>query len=387
VNTDWPDWRGPNRDGHVAKLPQRLPSTPKFLWKKGAMNSCLAGLSISGNRLILAERDFAEENDLYRCLDANTGELIWLAQFPARGKLDFGQSPRATPVIHDGKAYLLGAFGDLRCVNFTNGKIIWERHLPREFHAQLPTWGMSSTPLIVDDELIVNPGGTNASLVALDCATGRTLWTTPGPPAAYSAFICADVGERRQIIGYDRQSLGGWDIKTGQRLWRLVPAVEGDFNVPTPIAVDGGILLSTENNGTRLFRFHKSGRIIPKPAAQFPDLTPTTATPVVTCGRVFGAFSGLHCLDIQKGLKPVWHVDIETLGEHASFFADNERVLVVTFGGEVLLLDARADTCSIISRMRLFEDDVELYSHPALAGQRLYARGGTSVVCVDLGVN
>jgi outer membrane protein assembly factor BamB/ABC-type phosphate/phosphonate transport system substrate-binding protein len=387
ANASWPDWRGPNRDGHVAQLPTRLPSTPKFLWKKGAMNGSLAGLSINGNRLILAERDFAEENDLYRCLDANTGELIWLAQFPARGKLDYGQSPRATPVIHDGKAYLLGAFGDLRCVNFTNGKLIWERHLPREFHAQLPTWGMSSTPLICDDELIVNPGGTNASLVALDCATGRTLWTTPGPPAAYSAFICADFGDRRQIIGYDRQSLGGWDVKTGQRLWRLVPPVEGDFNVTTPIALDGGILVSTENNGTRFYRFDKSGRIIPQPAAQFPDLTPTTATPVVTCDRVFGAFSGLHCLDIHKGLKPIWHVDVESLGEHASFFADKERVLVVTFGGELLLLDARADTCSIISRMRLFEDDVEVYSHPALAGQRLYARGGSSVVCVDLSVN
>jgi outer membrane protein assembly factor BamB/ABC-type phosphate/phosphonate transport system substrate-binding protein len=387
ADSEWPDWRGPNRDGHVAQLPARLPSTPKFLWKKGAMNGSLAGLSISGNRLILAERDFADENDLYRCLNANTGELLWLAQFPARGKLDYGQSPRATPVIHAGKAYLLGAFGDLRCVSLADGKPIWQRNLAREFHSQLPTWGMSSTPLICGDELIVNPGATSASLAALDCATGRTLWSSPGPSAAYSAFICADLGGRRQIVGYDRQSLGGWDVKTGQRLWKLVPPVEGDFNVPTPIAVDGGILVSTENNGTRLYRFDNSGRIIPKPAAEFTDLAPTTATPVATQDRVFGAHSGLHCLDIRNGLKSVWHADVESLGEHASFIADNERVLVLTYGGELLLLDARADTCSIISRMRLFDDDVELYSHPALVGQRLYARGGSSVVCVDLSVN
>jgi ABC-type phosphate/phosphonate transport system substrate-binding protein/outer membrane protein assembly factor BamB len=387
AQSDWSDWRGPNRDGHVTQLPARLPSAPKFVWKKGAMNGSLAGLSISGKRLILAERDFAEENDLYRCLNANNGELLWLAQFPAPGKLDYGQSPRATPVIHAGKAYLLGAFGDLRCVGITDGKLIWQRQLPREFKAQLPTWGMCSTPLIVDDELIVNPGATNASLVALDCATGRTIWTTPGSMAAYSAFICGDFGGRRQIVGYDRQSLGGWDAKTGQRLWKLVAPVEGDFNVPTPIAVDGRILVSTENNGTRLYRFDDSGRIISKPAAEFTDLAPTTASPVVTGDRVFGAHSGLHCLDIQEGLKSIWHADVESLGEHASFFADNDHVLVVTFGGELLLLDARADTCSIISRMRLFDDDVELYSHPALAGQRLYARGGSSVICVDLSVN
>jgi outer membrane protein assembly factor BamB/ABC-type phosphate/phosphonate transport system substrate-binding protein len=387
ADTDWPDWRGSNRDGHVAQLPTRLPSAPRILWKKGAMDGSLAGLSISGYRLILAERDFADENDLYRCLNANNGELLWLAQFPAHGKLDYGQSPRATPVIRAGKAYLLGAFGDLRCVNLTDGKLIWQRNLPREFHAQLPTWGMVSTPLICGDELIVNPGATNASLVALDCATGRTVWTTPGARAAYSAFICAELGGRRQIVGYDRESLGGWDVKTGQRLWNLVPPVEGDFNVPTPIAVNGALLVSTENNGTRLYPFDQSGRIIPQPSAHSPDLAPTTASPIVTHDRVFGAFSGLHCLDIRNGLKPVWHGEVESLGEHASFFADNDRVLVVTFTGELLLLDARADTCSIISRMRLFDDDVELYSHPALAGQRLFARGGSSVICVDLSVN
>jgi outer membrane protein assembly factor BamB len=151
--------------------------------------------------------------------------------------------------------------------------------------------------------------------------------------------------------------------------------------------VGDGILVSTENNGTRLYGFDNSGRIILKPAAEFRDLAPTTATPVVTRNRVFGAYSGLYCLDIRNGLKAVWHADIESLGEHASFIADNERVLVLTFGGELLLLDARADTCSIISRMRLFDDDVEIYSHPALVGQRLYARGGSSVVCVDLSLN
>jgi outer membrane protein assembly factor BamB len=349
------------------------------------MSGCLAGLSVSGGKLILAERDFADEHDLYRCLNAANGELLWLAQFPATGKLDYGQSPRATPVIRDGKAWLLGAFGDLRCVNLTNGKLIWERNLPREFQAQLPTWGMSSTPLIVDDELIVNPGGTNASLVALDCATGRTRWTAPGRRAAYAPFICGDFGGRRQVVGYDRGSFGGWDAKTGERLWKLIPPVEGDFNVPTPIALDGGLVLSTENNGTRVYSFDATGRIVPSPAAAFPELSPTTATPVITCGRLFGVFSGLHCLDLKRELKPIWHFDLD--GEHASLLADDQRVLVATFGGELLLLDARADTCSIISRMRLFEDDVECYSHPALVGDWLYARAGSKVVCVDLSVN
>jgi outer membrane protein assembly factor BamB len=383
----WPDWRGPGRDAHVPRLPARLPAATKVVWKKPAMTGALAGLSISGKRLILAERDFAEEHDVYRCLNADDGELIWRVEFPTRGTLDYGQSPRATPVIHAGKVYLLGAFGDLRCVNLSNGKVLWQRSLPHDFKAPLPTWGMCSTPLIVDDLVIVNPGGTNASLAALDCATGRTRWATPGSPAAYSSFILGEFGSRRQIVGYDQHSLGGWDVKTGERLWQLVPPAEGDFNVPTPIAVDGSVLVATENNGTRLYRFDESGRIISKPAAQCADLAPEAASPVVTCGRLFGASSGLRCLDVRNGLKQVWHRDEEALGDYATFIADDERVLVITLVGELILLDARADTCAINSRLRLFDGDVEVYSQPALVGTRLYARGGSSVICVDLGTD
>ena len=383
MNLDWPDWRGPNRDGHVPWLPPKLPETAKFVWKKAAMTGGLAGLSVSDGRLILAERDFADEHDVYRCLNADNGELIWRITFAAKGTLDYGQSPRATPVIYKGKAYLLGAFGDLRCVDVADGKVIWKRQLLQDFKAELPTWGMCSPPLVVDDMLVVNPGGASASMVALDCATGNTRWTTPGAGAAYGAFICGEFGGRRQIVGYDQQSLGGWDVKTGERLWQLVPPVEGDFNVPTPIALPNSVLVTTENNGTRLYRFDKNGRIISKPAAEFPDLSPDTSTPVVVGERVIGADTGLHCLDLKNSLKPVWSRDIE-LGDYATLMTDGERVLVVTLGGELILLDAKGENCAVISRLRVFTYDVEVYSHPALVGTRLYVRGGPSVACVDL---
>ncbi len=384
AGADWPDWRGPRRDGLVPRLPSRLPETAQVVWRKPAMPASLAGLSVSEGRLILAERDFEDELDIYRCLDASNGEMLWIAEFPAPGRLDFGQSPRATPVIREGRAYLLGAFGELRCVRMNDGRVLWKRQLPREFKADLPTWGMCSTPLVVDDLLIVNPGAPKASLAALDRVTGRTRWVTPGAPAAYSAFICGEFGGRRQIVGYDAGSLGGWDVKTGRRLWRLVPPVEGDFNVPTPIAGEGGVLLSTENNGTRLYRFDESGGIIPQPVATFAALAPDTTTPVLTCGRIFGAKDGLHCLDARGGLKAVWHRDDVELGDYATFIADAERVLVITVGGELILLDARSENGAILSRLRVFEESVEVYSHPALVGSRLFIRGGSSVLCVNL---
>lgn len=384
ANNAWPDWRGPGRDGHTPRLPERLPDSVRLVWKKAAVTGGLAGLGVSDGRLIVAERDFGDERDVYRCLDTDTGALLWVADFPAPGKLDYGQAPRAAPVIRDGLVFLFGAFGELRCVKLADGELVWKRRLPEEFKAELPTWGMCATPLIVDDLLIVNPGATNASLAALELRTGRTRWTTPGQPAAYSSFICGEFGGQRQIVGYDQHSLGGWDVQTGKRLWQLVPPTDGDFNVPTPVAFDGGLIVGTENNGTRLYHFDASGRILPKPAGEYADLSPDTTTSVVTRGRVFGVHLGLHCLDAKDALKPVWRNKDDTLGDYASLIADNERVLVTTVHGELILLDARADSCRIISRLKIFDEDVEVYSHPALVGSRLFVRGGSSVVCVEL---
>jgi outer membrane protein assembly factor BamB len=265
-----------------------------------------------------------------------------------------------------------------------DGKLIWERRLPGEFQAELPTWGMCSTPLPIDDMLIVNPGGTSASLVALDRDTGCTRWVAPGRPAAYASFIVGEFGARRQIVGYDRLSLGGWDVKTGERLWQLQPPCEGDFNVPTPVAYNGCIAVCTENNGTRLYRFDETGRIIPIPAGEFDGLASDTVTPVVTGGRLFGAHQGLHCLDLDKGLTPVWQREDDSLGDYATLITDDERVLVITLTGELILLNGKADRCEIISRLRIFDDDVEVYSHPALVGTRLFVRGGSGIVCLDL---
>jgi outer membrane protein assembly factor BamB len=381
---DWPDWRGPKRDGHVPRLPARLADSLRIIWKKATPEGGLAGLSVSEDRLIVAERDLADEHDFYRCLRAETGELLWAAQFPARGKLDYGQAPRASPVIRDGRVYVLGALGGLRCLRLSDGKVLWERNLPREFKTPPPTWGMCSTPLLVGDVLIVNPGASNASVVALDANSGRTRWRNPGQPAAYSSFVLGNYGGKQQAIGYDRVSLGGWDLLKGQRLWRMAPPHEGDFNVPTPILAGGGIILSTENNGTRFYSFDLAGRLEPNAAAECAALAPTTMTPVVTQNRLFGVHSGLFCLDIQKGLRTVWRTSDESLGEHASLFADDGRVLILTMNGELLLLDARADTCAITSKLKIFDSDVEVYSHPALVGSRLFARGGNTLLCVDI---
>lgn len=382
---DWPDWRGPGRQGRVPALPARLPEKPRFVWKKAAVPGGLAGLTVSNGRLFLAERDLENRNDVVRCLDAATGAPLWRVAFPAAGKLDYGEAPRAAPVVQDGRVFVLSAFGDFRCLELKTGATLWHRHLVKDFGGKLPVWGTCSTPLLVEGALIVNPGAPEASLAAMDAATGRTLWKAPGKPAAYASFICAELGGRRQVVGYDQESLGGWDPKTGVRLWRLVPPNEGDFNVPTPLVFEGKLVVSTENNGTRLYGFDSAGRLLPKPLGDCADLSPDTATPVAAGSRILGTDQGLFCLDATRNLKLVWRLEDERIGEHASLFASLNRVLIVTLAGELILMATDGDRGQILSRVHLFEEDVEVYSHPALVGTRLFIRGGTTVACVELG--
>jgi outer membrane protein assembly factor BamB len=384
--TGWPDWRGPGRHAHSRDVPTRLTDRTRLLWSRTMTGPGMAGVSAGSGRLVVADKCLDEAHDIFRCLDADTGREIWKVSYPAEGEMDFTNSPRANPVIHDGLVYLLGAFGDLRCVDLETGRIVWAGHLVQDFGAERPAWGYSSTPLVVDDKLIVNPGAEDASVVALDRKTGAVLWKSPGTTPGYAGFVLATLGGVRQIVSYDAVSLGGWDPDSGRRLWRLAPEFDGDFNVPTPIVTKGRLLVTTENNGTRLYCFDSAGRIQSKPLAMNQDLAPDTSTPVALDGLVFGNHGALVCLDLEDQLKTLWEeYDDEGLTQYCSFIAGNGHVLVTSQTGEIHLIRADRQRYDCVGRLSLFDDvadtDREVWSHPALVGNRLYIRNLLAVYC------
>lgn len=380
----WPDWRGPNRDGLTLDLPTTLPEKPDVLWRRPLTGPGLSGVTATAELVVVSDKDAAGERDVWRCFDAATGAPRWAVEYAAPGTLDYGNAPRAAAVLHDGRAYLLGAFGHLHCVELATGKVLWKRHLVEDFKAPLATWGYSSTPLVVDDLLIVNPGAPDAALVALDRRTGQTRWKTPGHPAAYASFVPATLGGVRQIVGYDAEGLGGWDPATGRRLWELVPD-EQDFNVPTPIVFDGRLLVATENNGTRLYEFDERGRIRPKPVAQTRALRPDTSTPVVVNGLVFGCAGELVCLDPAQGLKTRWYSEDELFSDYCALLGGNGHVLVCNTAGVLVLVKADGEKYRPVARLKVFED-ADMWSHPALVGDRLYLRDRHELVCLRLPV-
>jgi ABC-type phosphate/phosphonate transport system substrate-binding protein/outer membrane protein assembly factor BamB len=380
---EWTDWRGLKRDAVSRYVPKKLPAKAEFLWRRQLTGMGLSGIAATSRYVIVADKSNGKKQDIFRCLDADTGAQLWAIEYPAPEDMDFSNSPRANPVIHEGLVYLLGAFGDLHCVNVKTGQIVWKKNIIKEFGAEVVTWGMCSAPLIAGDKLIVNPGAKDASIVALDRRTGKVIWKTPGEPASYSSFILATFGNVRQIVGYDSISLGGWDPKTGKRLWKLLPDNEGDFNVPTPIYIDGKLLVTTENNGTRLYGFDNNGQILSKPLAQNFDLGPDSSTPVVINNLVFGCFGGLFCMDLSNGLKTLYSADDDAFFDYAALIAGNDNVLIITVEGELILIEAARDRYTLKSRLRLFEKS-EVFSHPALIGSRMYIRNTTEVCCLLL---
>jgi outer membrane protein assembly factor BamB len=346
----------------------------------------MAGIAADAERVLVADRDPLDKDDIFRCLRADSGEELWSVRNAARGRLDFGNSARATPLLYGDLAFFYNAFGRLLCVRLAGGAVVWKKDLLAEFGGrdEANHWGTSSSPLVVDHLLIVNPGGPEAALVALKPETGEVVWKTPGDKAAFSSLVVGTFGGRRQIVGYERRALCGWDIATGNQLWRLVPRRTNDFNVPTPLDINGRLCVSTENNGTRIYGFSEGGVINPKPLAWNDELAPDTHTPVAVNGRIFGVWNGLICLDASN-LKTLWTADDGAFDDYATAIAAGDRLLVVSKHGELLLVDAAADRYRLVSRQKVFEDDSGVLSHPALVGRRLYLRGSDEIVCLDLG--
>ena len=130
------------------------------MWRQTLAGPGLGGIAATRNFVLFGDRDLDNRHDVFRCLDAATGLPLWQVQYPAEGKLDYGNTPRATPLVHGELVYLFGAFGDLHCVRLDSGEVVWRKNLRQQFGVSSKlVWGACSSPLLVDGRLIVNPGG------------------------------------------------------------------------------------------------------------------------------------------------------------------------------------------------------------------------------------
>jgi outer membrane protein assembly factor BamB len=238
--------------------------------------------------------------------------------------------------------------------------------------------------VLADGKLIVQPGGAEASLVALDPATGDVIWENPGGKAAYAGFITAKLHGSMQIIGCDQGSFGGWDAASGRRQWKLAPQDGGEFFVPAPVMLGKGLLLAGEHHGLRLHDFDTKGHLIPKPRAHTDELAPDAHTPVPVGKRIVGLGQKFCCFDADT-LKPVWSLAEADMGTYASMISDGrQRVLSLSERGVLFLHDVTGTEPVELGRLRVCPSSAHVLSHPALVGNHLYLRLGEHVTCLKL---
>jgi outer membrane protein assembly factor BamB len=357
-------------------LPKKW-SSPESRWRFELPSQGVGGIAASEEMVVVSSRDRSDTKDVFFILDAELGGLVAQLQYDAPGQLDYGNSPRATPVLTEDAIYLQGAMGHLHCIDSITGEIRWKKHLIDDLGGQLPIWGFTASPLLIDGRLIVQPGGLTNSITALDASTGRVIWSTTGKKAAYASPVLLEIGRTKQIIAFDEDTLGGWSLSDGKRLWALRPKVKGDFNVPTPVVTGNQIVLVSENNAARVYDVNASGMISNTPNAESDALAGDSHTPIVLGDFLVGVDGDLVVLDVKNKLNKLGTFSDQSLLKYTSVIADEDRVLVACGDGTVILVRIQKDSIDEIGRFSVLDDDGELLSHPALVNGVLYVRGTT----------
>jgi outer membrane protein assembly factor BamB len=246
---DWPQWRGPNRDGISSEKDWNFnwpTAGPKQLWKAN-VGVGYSTVSVSKGRLFTMGN--TADVDAVWCLDAETGKQVWKHTYscPATDPNGY-HGTRSTPTIDDDRVYSLSRQGQLFCLNVADGKVIWSKDFKTDYGAKVPTWGYAESPLIEADRLIVTPGAPGASVVALDKMTGDVVWKNGDDPAAYSSLIAFNAGGERCLACFSLAGLVGRSAKDGKELWRHEWKTSWDVNAATPIISGDKIFISSGYN-------------------------------------------------------------------------------------------------------------------------------------------
>lgn len=394
---DWPGWRGPNRDGISAEkgLLQRWPQGgPKLVWKATDIGSGYSTPSVVGDRLYLLANE-GLENEFVAAISASDGKRVWSTRLGNVGQPN--QMPRfpaarSTPTVEGAVLYALGSDGDLACLDAGSGTIIWRRHLRSYFGGKPGAWAYAESPLIDGGALVATPGGSEATLVALNKKSGELIWKAPipeGGDAAYASALAVEVGGIRQYVQLLQKGLVGVDAKTGKLLWRFgKPVSRYDTNIPTPVFGDGIVYAGSPGTGAGAVRLQaKDGGMAAEPLYFEANLPSAIGGAVKVGDYLYGtAGSGLLCLEFQTG-NVKWKD--RALGAASLCFADG-RLYMHGENGEVALVEPSPEGYREQGRFtppdppKRINNMEKAWVYPVVAGGRLYLRDHGCLWCYEI---
>ena len=385
--TDSPQFRGPNRDGiHVEKglLKSWPEGGPTQLWKCDGVGQGYSSVAVVGDT-VYAD-GMGDDNQGYLFAIDSTGKVKWKVAYGPEILDKQATGTRGTPTIDGDHIYIMSGVGVLYCLTAT-GKPVWSVDVPKEFKAQPTDWGFSESPLIDGDLVFATPGGTEASIVALNKLTGKTVWTTKGfgEGSAYCSPVIFTFGDRHVLVTMTAKSVVGVDVKTGQVLWTHVHETKYDIHAVTPVR-SGNIIYYTGGYG--------SGGGAVEVGADGSKVTPKWTDKNLDCqhhgvvavdGYVYGAGhnnSKLMCLELATG-KLMWSTDQVTQG--AVVYSDG---MLYTYEGPkkgtVSLVKASPEKFERVGQFQIPAGKDKHWAHPVVSNGRLYMRYAGTVYCYNV---
>ena len=384
---DWPQFLGPRRDGTLAdaKILTEWPASgPRVVWKHQVGEGFGAPVIASGRLVIFHRRG---NRDIVECLLADTGKPVWTFDYTTNYRDGYGKGngPRATPAIVDGKVYTFGAQGFLYCIDFKTGQKVWDVDTAKTFNPNQKYFGVGTSPTVEGKLLLMNIGGKgNAGVVAFETRSGGVVWKASRQPASYSSPIVATVGGERHALFFARKGLIDLDPKTGSVRYEFAWGARGPtVNAATPVVIGDRVFLSTSYGvGATLLRIKDDG--VEQLWKKNDSLTNHYATSVFRNGYLYG-FHGrqergpeLRCIALEDA-KVQWST---ASGPAGSVLLIGDRLVIVYENGELAVASASPASFKEEARAKVLDGTVRAY--PAFANGFLYARDGSTLVCLDV---
>ncbi len=417
---DWPGWLGAQRDGVYREtgIIDRIPESGLPVKWRRPVSVGYAGPAEADGRVFVFDyvaesgavindpNSRAQLNGRERltALDAETGDVLWRHAWRRPYEISYPAGPRATPTVDGDRVYVLGAQGDLLCLDVDNGKVVWRRNLPNDFAAEVPIWGFAAHPLVADDLLYAMVGGAGQGVVAFDKATGEVRWKALDVKAGYCAPRLIRRGGTGQLIVFHPEGVQSLDPKTGASFWDVPMRPSYEMSIAQPMLDGDRMYVSSIHTEAVMIQLGND-------SATAKELWRGEAKNAVHCSNappkfVDGVVYGTDCLqgdliavDGSNGDR-FWQTFAATRpGErrfikHGTAFITriglSDRYFLMSENGDLIMARLTRRGYEELGRMRVVEPTNEafgrdvVWSHPAYANRTAYIRNDKEIVAIDL---
>lgn len=387
---DWPQWLGPQRDGSSTEKITPWKNAPQVLWRK-KIGEGHSSPVVAGGKVFVHAKVKDKDREEVVAFAVKDGEELWRTGYD-RGKFEslFGNGPRATPTVMDGRVYTFGATGVLSCFTADKGEKLWQVDTLAKFKAKNLTFGVSCSPLVEGGLVLVNVGGKGASLVAFGTDKGEVKWQALDDPASYSSPMAFGRGKERQVVFLTAANLVGLSPTDGSIFWKFPLVDKLAESSTTPVRLGDFLLGSSVTYGSVGLKLAtKDGKPTATESWENPALTCYFSTPVavdkehvyLVTGNIVFPSATLRCVEIKSG-KELWNQP--KVGKyHASLLrTGNDKLLMLDDSGNLILLEPSLKEYKELARSKVAG---ETWAHPALSDGRLYVRDAKELMCLRLG--